>query len=95
MNLLSVFVCLVGFLTSSSATRLYIDGSQDLTISRAATQETEQGDHDICLSRSLYTDTYPTSWELVTREGIKPMNASPAVAMSKIMSLSKRNRTDV
>ena len=32
-----------------------------LTILRAATHETELGDHDFCLSQSHYTDTDPTS----------------------------------
>ena len=42
-----------GFLMSSSVTRLYRG--------RAATHETELGEHDFCLSRSHYTDTDPTS----------------------------------
>ena len=57
------FVCLVGFLTSSSTTRLYrgrAPRQERLTILRAATHETELGDHDFCLSRSHYTDTDPT-----------------------------------
>ena len=52
------FVCLVGFLTSSSTTRLYRERAprqERLTILRAATHETELGDHDFCLSRSHYT----------------------------------------
>ena len=35
--------------------------TERLTILRAATHETELGDHDFCLSRSHYTDTDPTS----------------------------------
>ena len=53
-----------GFLTSSSTTRLYrgrAPRQERLTILRAATHETELGDHDFCLSRSHYTDTDPTS----------------------------------
>ena len=53
------FVCLFGFLTSSSTTRLYrgrAPRQERLTILRAATHETELGDHDFCLSRSHYTD---------------------------------------
>ena len=61
------FVCLfVWFLTSSSTTRLYrgrAPRQERLTISRAATHETELGDHDFCLSRSHYTDTDPTCRE--------------------------------
>ena len=50
-----LFVCLFGFLTSSSTTRLYrgrAPRQERLTILRAATHETELGDHDFCLSRS-------------------------------------------
>ena len=53
-----LFVCLFGFLTSSSTTRLYrgrAPKQERLTILRAATHETELGDHDFCLSRSHYT----------------------------------------
>ena len=55
----NLFVCLVGFLTSSSTTRLYrgrAPRQERLTILRAATHETELGDNDFCLSRSHYTD---------------------------------------
>ena len=61
---LCLFDWLVGFLTSSSTTRLYLDmivlrlTSDNL---RAATHETELGDHDFCPSWSHYTDTDPTS----------------------------------
>ena len=57
------FLFCFGFLTPSSTTRLYRGRSQDwrLAILRAATHETEWGDHDFCLSRSQYTDTDPTS----------------------------------
>ena len=53
-NKFCLFVCL-GFLTSSSTTRLYrgrAPRQERLTILRAATHETELGDHDFCLSRS-------------------------------------------
>ena len=60
---MGLFVCLVGFLTSSSTTMLYRGRVPRLTILRAATHETEWGDHDFCLSRSHYTDTDPTSRE--------------------------------
>ena len=46
------FGWLVGFLTSSSTTRLYrgrAPRQERLTILRAATHETELGDHDFCL----------------------------------------------
>ena len=69
--LFCLFVCLFGFLTSSSTTRLYLYGPQDrrLTILRAATQETELGDHDFCLSRSHYTDTDQKQYEAGGRSG--------------------------
>ena len=66
-----------GFLTSSSTTRLYrgrAPRQERLTILRAATHETELGDHDFCLSRSHYTDTDPTCRE--------PGTSSPGVARS-------------
>ena len=67
-------VFLVGFLTSSSATRLCRGRVPRLTLAilRAATHETERGDHDFCLSRSHYTDTVPTCRERVARVGIEP-----------------------
>ena len=80
-----VFVCLVGFLTSSSTTRLYrgrAPRQERLTILRAATHETELGDHDFCLSRSHYTDTDPTCRERAATAGIKPGTSSPGVARS-------------
>ena len=69
------FVCLFGFLTSSSTTRLYrgrAPRQERLTILRAATHETELGDHDFCLSRSHYTDTDPTCRERAATVGIEP-----------------------
>ena len=60
------------------------DGSQDwrLTILRAATLETERGDHDFRLSWSHYTDTVPTSRERAVTAGIDPRTSSPVVARS-------------
>ena len=80
----SVF-CLFGFLTSSSTTRLYrgrAPRQERLTILRAATHETELGDHDFCLSRSHYTDTDPTCRERAATAGIEPGTSSPGVARS-------------
>ena len=77
--------CLVGFLTSSSTTRLYrgrAPRQERLTILRAATHETELGDHDFCLSRSHYTDTDPTCRERAATAGIEPRTSSPGVARS-------------
>ena len=79
------FVCLFGFLTSSSTTRLYrgrAPRQERLTILRAATHETELGDHDFCLSRSHYTDTDPTCRERAATVGIEPGTSSPGVARS-------------
>ena len=79
------FVCLFGFLTSSSTTRLYrgrVPRQERLTILRAATHETELGDHDFCLSRSHYTDTDPTCRERAATAGIEPGTSSPGVARS-------------
>ena len=60
-----LFVGSFGFLTPSSTTRLHRRRvpKSGLTILRAATHETEWGDHDFCLSRSHYTDTNPTRRE--------------------------------
>ena len=80
-----LFVCLFGFLTSSSTTRLYRGRAlrqERLTILRAATHETELGDHDFCLSRSHYTDTDPTCRERAATAGIEPGTSSPGVARS-------------
>ena len=80
-----LFVCLVGFLTSSSTTRLYrgrAPRQERLTILRAATHETELGDHDFCLSRSHYTDTDPICRERAATAGIEPGTSSPGVARS-------------
>ena len=74
-----------GFLTSSSTTRLYrgrAPRQERLTISRAATHETELGDHDFCLSRSHYTDTDPTCRERAATAGIEPGTSSPGVERS-------------
>ena len=56
--------------------------TEGLTILRAATHETELGDHDFCLSRSHYTDTDPTSRERAATAGIEPGTSSPGVARS-------------
>ena len=78
-------ICLFGFLTSSSTTRLYrgrAPRQRVLTILRAATLETELGDHDFCLIRSHYTDTDPTSRERAATAGIEPGTSAPEVARS-------------
>ena len=79
------FGWLVGFLTSSSTTRLYrgrAPRQERLTILRAATHETELGDHGFCFSRSHYTDTDPTSRERAATAGIESGSSSPGVARS-------------
>ena len=56
-----LFVWLVGFLTSSSTTRLSCIRVPRLTSDNfmCCYTEKEQGDHDFCLSQSHYTDTDP------------------------------------
>ena len=75
---------MVGFLTSSSTTRLYRGRAprQERLILRAATHETALGDHGFCFSRSHYTDTDPTSRERAATAGIEPGSSSPGVARS-------------
>ena len=78
------------FLISSSTTRLYRartgPKTERLTILRAATQETEWGDHDFCLSRSHYTDTDPTSRERARR---------PQGGNKKLISFSDKSSTEI
>ena len=79
------FVWLVGWLISWRSRQLlgYIaDGppkTERLIILRAATHETELGDHDFCLSRSDYTDTDRISRERAATAGIEPGTSSPGV----------------
>ena len=56
--------------------------TERLTILRAATHETELGDHDFRLSGSHYTDTDPTSRELAATAGTEPGTSSPGVELS-------------
>ena len=62
--------------------------TEHLTILRAATHETELGDHDFCLSRSHYTDTDPTSNHMyktkILSEILKERKAVRAHYISKI-----------
>ena len=75
----ALFGWLVGFLTSSSTTRLY--GGR-VPRQRVATHETELGDHYLCLSRSHYTGTDPTSRERAATAGIETGTSSQGVAHS-------------
>ena len=61
---------------------LLMPRQERLTILRAATHETELGDHGFCFSRSHYTDTDPTSRERAATAGIEPGSSSPGVARS-------------
>ena len=70
--------CLFGFLTSLSTRRTGLK-TERLTILYAATNETELGGHDFCLSHSHYTDTIPTSRERAATAGIEPGTSSPGV----------------
>ena len=84
------FVCLVGwlvgFLTTSSTTRLYRGRVPRLTSDNCTSChiETEWGDHDYCLSRSHYNDTDLTSREWAATAGIEPKTSSPRVQRSTI-----------
>ena len=81
-------VCLVGWFLNVLINYLAISWmgpktiSERLTILRAATHETELGDHDFCLSRSHYTDTDPTSRERAATAGIESGTSSPGIARS-------------
>ena len=89
------FFCLVGFLTSSSTTRLYrgrAPRQERLTILRAATHETELGDHDFCLSRSMIiqTPTQPVGSGRPQRES----NTGPHHQESRALPQSYRAPTN-
>ena len=56
--------------------------TERLTILRADTHETEQGDHDFCLSRSHYTNTDTTSRERSATAGIEHGTCSTGVSRS-------------
>ena len=78
-----LFVWLVGwYLVNYNVISQTGPKTERLTILRAATHETELGDHDhdFCLSRSHYTDTVPTSRERAATAGIEPGTSSPGVA---------------
>ena len=74
-------ICLLGFFTSSSTTRLCRGRVPRLTSDNftCCHTETERGDHDFCLSRTHYTDTDPTSREQVAIGGIKPRTQKESV----------------
>ena len=80
------FVCLVGWffnvLVNYKAISRTGPKTECLTILRAATHETELGDHDFCLRRSHYTDTDPINRERAVTAGIEPRTSSPGVARS-------------
>ena len=66
--------------------------TERLTILRAATYETEPGDHGFCLSRSHYTDTDPTSRERAATAGIEHGTSSLVVVI--IMIITKKKKYD-
>ena len=77
-----LFVWLVGFLTSSSTTRLYRGRAPRQSVWQFyVLPHTRQsgGDHDFCLSRSHYTDTDPTSREWAATAETEPGTSSPGV----------------
>ena len=75
------FLCLIGFLTSLSTTRLYPGRAPRLTSDKfyVLPHTRQLGDRDFCLSRSHYTDTNQTSRERAATAGIKPGTSSPRV----------------
>ena len=79
-------VCLFGWFLNVPVNYLAISQTgpriERLTILRAATHETELGDHDFCLSPSHYSDTDPTRRERAATAGIKPRTSSPGIARS-------------
>ena len=90
----SLFVCLVS-LRSCQQLGYIVDRSQDwrMTILRAATQETEQGDHDFCFSRSYYTDNNPTSREWA-KKGEELLKLYPAVTLVNYKKQTKLRLAD-
>ena len=60
-------------------TKGFLPKNERLTILRAATHETDLGDHDFYLSRSHFTDTDPTSRERAATAGIEPGTSSLGV----------------
>ena len=86
------FVCLVSYVLVN----FYVISrtgpkTERLTILRAATHETELGDHDFCLSRSHYTDTDPTSRERAVTAGIEPGTSSPPSDLFGLTDATKRS----
>ena len=79
------FVCLfscLNILFNNFAISRTSPKTECLTILRAATHETELGDHDFCISQSHYTDTNPTSRERAPTAEIDPGTSSPGVVRS-------------
>ena len=74
-----LYVYLVGFLTSSSATRLSRQRVPRLTFNnfKCCHTETEWGDHDFSLCWSQYTGTDSTSRKREPGAGIEPMTSRP------------------
>ena len=94
--LVCLFGWLVGFLTSSSTTRLYRGKIPRLTSDNFTCCHTRDwaGDHDFCLSRSHYTDTNPTSRERESNPG-SPHQESHAVPTESPLSTGKDSITTV
>ena len=100
----SLFVWLVGFLTSSSEAILYLGRVPRLTTSDkfacCRTRDRARGgggggrDHGFCFSRSHYTDTDPTGRERASTAGVEPTTSSLEVSHSPGLSRSYYSRTD-
>ena len=80
------FVCLVGFLTSSSTTRLYRGRVPKLASDNFTCCHTRDrvGNHEFCFSWSHYTDTDPTIRERAATTGIEPRTSSPGVPWKEV-----------
>ena len=79
-----LFGWLVGFLTSSSITRLYRGRAPRQSVWQfyVLPHMRQSGDHDFYLNRSHYTDTDPISRERATTAGIELPTSSTGVARS-------------
>ena len=80
----SLFVCLVGFLTPPSTTRLYRRQAPRQSVWQfyVLSNMRQSWETMTCLSRSHYTDTDPTSRERAATAGIESGTSSPGVARS-------------
>ena len=90
-------VWLVGFLTSSSATRLFHRRVPRLTSDNftCCHTETKRGDHDFCLRQSYYdyTDTDTTSRKLARESNSRPPDQESNAPPTKLHRPPLKERT--